>query len=110
MAFLTTIAELAYGEAVAEYDTAINEMALAVKEHQKPGTMTIVLKFLPKGGDQIEVVDSYKVSKPEHGRQSTITYVQRDGSLSRRDPRQPVLPLSTVPASTQNAEQVATNG
>lgn len=93
--FIKLITELEYGQAVCDFDEAVRTVIAAVSEHQKPGALTIKLKFVPQGmGDQVTVEDSYKVERPERDRMKTIMYVQRDGGLSRRDPRQPELPLA----------------
>lgn len=43
MSFIKTISELAWGEAVGEYDEALREVAQAVKEFQKAGQIQITL-------------------------------------------------------------------
>lgn len=111
MSFIKTVSELAWGEAVGDYDEALRELSQAVKEHQKAGTLSITLKLTPLGGDQVQIDDSYKVTKPEKDRVKTITFVQRDGSLSRRDPRQPELPMREVARNEpDSAVKEASNG
>lgn len=97
--FIKTVSDLAWGEAVTDYDQALRDLVEAVKEHQKPGTLQITLKFIPEGNAQITIEDSYKVVRPDKDRMKTIMFVQRDGSLGKRDPRQPELPFREVPTN-----------
>ena len=101
--FIKTVSELAYGGAVGEYDAALRDLVAACIETRKGGTFTLTLKVEPDraGGTQVTVSDAFKVSRPEHDRLNTIFYVQRDGSLGRRDPRQPELPMREVARETR---------
>lgn len=114
--FIKTVSELAYGEAVTDFDAAIVDLIAAVQEHQKPGSFTLMLKFIPQGigSTQVVIEDGYKVVTPEKDRMKTVMFVQRDGTLGRRDPRQPELPFREVPkgvdAETGEIDEEAMNG
>lgn len=92
MMFLKTVRELAFGQAVQDFDEALSELVERVNEHQKPGTFQLTMKFEPKRG-QVIVEYDVKVKAPDKDRMATIMFVQDDGTLGRRDPRQPELPF-----------------
>jgi len=96
MGFIKLASELAYGASVQEWDAAVDEIVAACRQHQKDGELVLKFRFSPDKGGQILVLDSFKASIPEADRMKTIMYVQRDGSLGRRDPRQPELPMREV--------------
>lgn len=103
MGFIKLASELAYGQSVQEWDDAVAEIVAACREHQKDGELVIKFKFTPDKGGQILILDSFKASIPEADRMKTIMFVQRDGSLGRRDPRQPELPMREVTIPAQQA-------
>lgn len=103
MGFIKLASELAYGQSVQEWDDAVAEIVAACREHQKDGELVIKFKFTPDKGGQILILDSFKASIPEADRMKTIMFVQRDGSLGRRDPRQPELPMREVTNPAQPA-------
>lgn len=60
--FIKTVSELAYGEAVGDFDSAIMDLIAAVQLHQKAGSFTLTLKFLPQGpgSAQVLIEDGYE--------------------------------------------------
>lgn len=95
MKYRELIPQLDYGATEGELDEAIATVANAVKEQQKRGSITLTLTFDPVKHNeaQVEITESIKVVTPQRGRASTTMFIQKDGSLSRRDPRQPELPM-----------------
>lgn len=94
--FIKLASELAYGASVQEWDEAVAEIVAGCRAHQKDGELVLKLRFVPDKGGQILILDSFKASVPQADRMKTIMFVQRDGSLGRRDPRQPELPMREV--------------
>lgn len=95
MKFRDLMAQLDYGQTEAELDAAVAEIVAATREHKKKGSLTFTLNFglVPNSETQVEITEAIKVVKPQRGRASTTLFIQKDGSLSRRDPRQPELPM-----------------
>ena len=91
------IPQLDYGATEDELNDAILAVALAVQEQQKAGSITLTLKFDPvkNNPSQVEITEAIRVVTPQRGRASTTLFIQKDGTLSRRDPRQPELPMQT---------------
>jgi hypothetical protein len=86
-----------HGELSHELANLVN----AVQETQKPGTLTLTLKVAPnKDGVTVTVSDKIKAAVPEADRGAAIFFVQGDGNLVRRDPRQTELPLRVVDKET----------
>lgn len=66
----------------------------AVNEHGKTGTLTLKIKISPSKIDgAVEVEDEVAAKPPEAPRDAALFFSDDDGNLSRRDPRQPELPL-----------------
>lgn len=107
MGFIKLASELAYGQSVQEWDQAVADIIRGCRDHQKDGELVLKFKFTPEKGGQILILDSFKATVPEADRMKTIMYVQRDGSLGRRDPRQPELPMRevTLPAEPAGGQE-----
>ncbi|MET3925571.1 HKD family nuclease [Devosia sp. 2618] len=95
------IAEADRGQLLADAEDAIEEILTALSdEHDRTGEVTIKVKFKTKNGAvQIMPELAHKLSKPE--RLATVMFLSDDGELTRRDPRQPVMP-SVVDADELN--------
>lgn len=95
------IAEADRGQLLQDAEDAIEEILAALAdEHDRTGEVTIKVKFKTKNGAvQIMPELSHKLSKPE--RLATVMFLNDNGELTRRDPRQPVHP-SVVEADELN--------
>lgn len=95
------IAEADRGQLRTDTDFAIEEILTALNDdYERTGEVTIKVKFATKNGVvQILPELSHKLSKP--ARVVTFMFLTDDGELSRRDPRQPVMP-SVVEADFAN--------
>lgn len=76
-------------------------LVAAVIENQKKGSLTITINVEPAKGDERSVVvsDVLKVKAPEPSKPQSRFFSDPHGNLSRRDPRQPELPLRDASAS-----------
>lgn len=76
-----------------ELSEALAEVAAAVREHQKAGSLTLTINIAPAKYDgAVEVSDTIKTKLPEADRHAGLFYPSDTGYLSRNDPRQPQLP------------------
>lgn len=85
------LGNLRRGTLLAEFGEELADLLEAVRETGKAGTLTLRLKLEPqKGQDRAEVfiTDTVTTTKPKPEKSSTLMYVHKDGTLSRRDPRQ----------------------
>lgn len=80
------------GELVDELTHHVDEIVRAVLDTRKKGTLTIKLEFSPSKR-MVEMAATFDAKVPQHDRPATGFFVLPDGSLSRRDPDQPDLPL-----------------
>lgn len=82
------------------HDEASRELAQLVrdvKNHGKGGKLTLTINVSPsKIENAVQVRGEVKVSPPKDQSES-VFYTDRTGSLSRRDPRQPELPIHAAP-------------
>lgn len=88
-----------------ELSEALAEVARAVGEHEKVGTLTVTIKLEPNGPGTVIVTDDLKTKVPEPARPASLFFTDAGGNLSRRNPRQPELPLREVPAVPTDAEE-----
>ncbi len=76
-----------------ELGEAIAEVSRAVLDHEKPGSVTLTIKFKPSKVDgALLIEDDIKAKVPEPERGAALWFPDQHGNLSRRDPRQPELP------------------
>ena len=84
------------GTMLVDYGDYLAELAQAVRETGKKGVLSLVVTIEPaarNAGGQIKIEDKIIIKKPTPDVAETLMYVGPDGKISRRDPRQPSLPL-----------------
>lgn len=106
--FAAWLQEQRQGGLHSELSEQLQVLVAAVMEHQKRGALTLTIDVAPnRDGVTVFVTDEIKVKAPQPERPATIFYPDSSGNLSRRDPRQPELPLQAIPtpANPPAAEQ-----
>ncbi|MFJ8966084.1 hypothetical protein ACIRG5_42510 [Lentzea sp. NPDC102401] len=69
----------------------LTELLKAVRETNKPGSITITLKITPdkgSGGERVVVAGSVTTKKPAFDPRTSIFFLDEDGGMHRNDPRQ----------------------
>lgn len=97
--FAEFLLQQGYGGTHDELTYGLHDLIAAVKDHGKAGTLTLKISVAPVGkGDerQVMVTDAVTLKAPEGKRPTSIFFVDSDGNLTRKDPRQPELPLREV--------------
>jgi hypothetical protein len=93
---------------------ALDELMEAVIATGRAGTITMTVKVVPasKGnGVAFAFEDNITIKAPKAEKGSTLLFRRRDGTLSRRDERQPELPMRAVKADPVTGEiEEASNG
>lgn len=100
----------AYGATHDELSQGLHALLDAVRENGKTGSMTLTIKVSPVGrGDerQVIVTDQVVVKKPVGKRPESFFFLDDDGNLTRKDPRQPELPLREVTRTTVEPKAIA---
>jgi hypothetical protein len=89
-----------------ELTARLAEVTAAVAEHQAKGTVTLTITIAPQKHDATAVIvsDDVKAKAPRGDRGASLFFVDDHGGLSRRDPRQPELPLSAVRSAESGQE------
>lgn len=100
--FSTFLIEQRNGALAAELGEHLNELVEAVTETGKEGSLTVVVKIKPEG-NMLLVSDDVRVKLPVIKRSASVFYADADSNLTRKDPRQPELPLAEVPRPAANA-------
>ena len=94
--FTDVIGALENGRAFDDLNEQLGEVVNAVREHRKPGEITLTLKITPNGEHAVSVMSNIKSRAPEAARGVTTFYADAAGNLLRNDPRQPKLPFREV--------------
>lgn len=95
--FAAWIQEQRGGTLHGELSEALAEVSASVVDLQKAGSLTLKINIAPAGKEQngVIVTDVVTVKAPED-RGASMFFTDGHGNLSRRDPRQPELPLRDV--------------
>lgn len=102
--FTQFLQEQRNGSLHSELSEKLQELVQAVMEHDKGGSLTLVIKIKPAGnGINLVLSDDVQCKPPQPERPVALFYADDDGNLSRRDPRQPELPLRDINDSARKA-------
>lgn len=82
-----------------ELDEALKELTKSVEETNGTGTLTVQIKLVGSGEGIIKAFDDIKVKKPKRKAAGSVFFANTDGSLSRKNSRQPELPFERTEAS-----------
>ncbi|MFT4225336.1 hypothetical protein [Micropruina sp.] len=92
--FADWLREQANGKTHNELGEALWDLIARVEETRKKGTLalTITVEPMPKSdGNVLVISDNIQLKLPEFKRDASVAYVDRNGNLSRNNPRQPTL-------------------
>lgn len=110
------LTELRDGEMLADLEEAVRQADAAVAETGKAATVTVAITIKPaaKGNtSMVSITDAIRTKLPQPDKGETILFRTKDGTYSRRDSRQPELPIKVVAANvdTETGEiREASNG
>lgn len=105
--FVDTLKDIRNGSLLTELPQALSDVLAAVRATGKGGTLTLTLSIKPLEGsaNSILISDDVKTKLPQPTRQTTVMFVTDKNELTRRDPRQPPLPMAVVrPISAERVE------
>ena len=83
------------GEFLTEASEALQKLGNSVREHQRPGKLTITVKMQPNG-EAMTITDDIEVKCPKPTVKGSIFYLTDEGALTRTDPNQVEMKLSVV--------------
>lgn len=92
MNILQLLEGLSGGRVMEDLDERLNEVLDAVNRTRKSGTVTLKIDLKPAKDSEVSQVGVFadvSGTIPHVERNREYFYVDRDGNLSRRDPRQP---------------------
>ena len=91
--FAQVLQQVARGAAHNKLSELLADLAAAVHEHQKAGTLTIAVKIEPTKGTETLTVMVTSTMKAPQATEASIFFSDETGNLTRHDPRQLSLPL-----------------
>lgn len=97
--FAQTFAKIGYGDAAGQASELLADLVKAVGEHDREGTLTIVLTVKPRGKDsgQVEVTAKTTTKRPVRDIAPSMFFVTEDGGLVRDNPRQKNFAFADAP-------------
>lgn len=97
--FAQTLAQISHGDAADQASDLLANLVKAVGEHEREGSLTLVLTVKPRGKDsgQVEVTAKTTVKTPVREIAPSMFFVTEDGGLVRDNPRQKRLPFGDRP-------------
>ncbi len=101
-----TLGEINGGQFLGELTDEMYAIIKAVQDTRKAGKLTVTLNIKPTSKDTVSVAADFSSKKPEEGRPETTFFIAADGSLQRKDPKQPDLPLREVPRSDEEPRRI----
>lgn len=90
--FTAWLLEQRRGGLAADLGEKLAEVAIAVAETGKKGTLSLTLEISPNGQGQVKISDKLAAKPPSADTPEAFFYVDAKGNLTRNDPRQPQLP------------------
>jgi hypothetical protein len=101
--FAQWLQEQRQGNLHGELSEGLAELVQTVMDTQRAGKLVITVTVRPnKDGVTCMVEDQHKVTLPKQDVSPSLFYTDEHGNLSRRDPRQPELPLKGVNGGQTN--------
>lgn len=95
--FVQFLLETREGLLHSELSEGLATVVQSVSEHDKTGTLTLTLSIGPsKVKGAVEISDKVAFKPAEPDKDAALFFADGKGNLSRRDPRQPELPLRGV--------------
>lgn len=94
--FIATINDIRQGQIADEMGDQLAALVKAVRETGGKASLSLKLTIKPaskNNTEQLVVTDEIVATKPKPERGTTILFSTEEGNLSRRDPRQPELPM-----------------
>lgn len=103
--FADWLREQSQGKSHDELSDGLHDLIERVMDTGKKGSLVYIVTVAPlkDSADILAVSDEIKLKLPEHDRNASIFYPDRNGNLTRRDPRQQEIDwaaLREVPAPT----------
>lgn len=111
--FSDFLREHAKGRTHDDLSKAMQDLIGAVKDTEKPGSITLKINVRPlkSNHEVLEVSDQIVVKKPQHDRKTSLFYADRDNNLVRDNPDQfefeGMRDVSAAPASDKAKEKRA---
>jgi hypothetical protein len=103
--FAAVLQEHRQGGLHSELSEKLAEVVAGVMEHGKAGSVSVTLNIKQaEMPGAIVVTDDVKAKVPQADKPAALFYADERGNLSRRDPRQPELPLRKVDGGRDNDE------
>lgn len=94
--FATVLQQVGKGAAHTKLSELLADLAAAVAEHQKAGTLTVTVKVEPTKGTETLTVSVTSTVKAPQSTVASIFFATEEGQLTRHDPRQIEAPLAAV--------------
>lgn len=101
--FAQMLSQISHGDAAEQASDLLAQLVKAVGEHEREGTLTLVISVKPRGKDsgQVEVTAKTATKLPVREIAPSMFFVTEDGGLVRDNPRQKKFPFADAPVRVQ---------
>lgn len=89
----------------AELGDALADIVAGVTEHERGGTLTIKVTVKPEADGAVKISTDFTAKVPRAAARPSLFFADSKGNLSRRNPRQPELPLRGIPGGGNDDPQ-----
>lgn len=103
--FVHLLTEFRDGESISELSEALQCLVAAVRDTEKKGTLTYIIKVAPQG-EAVVVTDEIKLKAPEMTRDASIFFATEENTLQRDNPNQRHLEFREVQRPAQEVREV----
>lgn len=89
--FASALVQIDKGRLAGTASRELTELIKAVRETNRPGSITVTLKISPdrgSGGERVMVAGAVATKKPAFEPRTSIFFLDEDGGLHRDDPKQ----------------------
>lgn len=103
--FAQMLSKISHGDAAEQVSEHLAAVVKAVGEHEREGSITLVLTIKPRGKDsgQVEVTAKSTPKMPVREIAPSMFFVTEDGGLVRDNPRQRKFPFADQPVRVTKA-------
>jgi hypothetical protein len=103
--FARTLADIAHGDLQDQASDMLRQLACAVRETAKTGSITITLTVKPRGRDcgQVEVSGTCALKSPVPDIAPSMLFVSEDGTFHRDNPAQLKMSFADMPKALPKA-------
>ncbi len=103
--FTKTLGDISHGDLVDQSSELLQQLAIAVRDTGKKGTLTLTIEVKPRGRDcgQVEVSGACTIKAPVSDIAPSMLFVSEDGQFFKDNPAQLKMDFADLPKAISKA-------